>query len=68
MDYLFPSSQTALDLYKKELGSPRKSEIIFNTPIVLYSYKLVADAFADEGLLTVQDGVYTMDMQSSPIT
>lgn len=62
MDYLFPSSQTALDLYKREIGNPKKSEIIFNTPIVLYSYRLVADALVKEGLVTVTDGVYSVDM------
>ena len=33
-DYLFPSSQTALELYERLFGSPVKSEIVFNTPIV----------------------------------
>lgn len=36
-DYLWPSSQTALDLYERLHGRPRQQEIIFNTPIVLYT-------------------------------
>jgi len=61
-NFLFPSSQTALELYKKEIGTPKKSEIILNTPIVLYSHKLVADAFVKTGLVSVEDGVYYMDI------
>ena len=34
-DFLFPSNQTALELYKQVHGDPVKSEIILNTPIVL---------------------------------
>ena len=37
MDYLFPSSQTALAYYEDEKGQPVQDEIIFNTPIVLYT-------------------------------
>lgn len=36
-DYLFPSSQTALELYEEKFGKPEKSEIILNTPIVIYT-------------------------------
>lgn len=62
-NYLFPSSQTALELYQNTIGQPKQSEIIFNTPIVLYSHKMVADAFIKAGLVTEQDGVYMIDMQ-----
>lgn len=61
-DYLWPSSQTALDLYEKTFGKPGKSEIIFNTPIVLYTRQLVADALVKAGYLTQVEGVYFMDM------
>ena len=62
-DYLFPSSQTALEYYREEWGEPRKSEIILNTPIVIYTHRMVADAFIKEGLIEEADGVYYMDME-----
>ena len=44
-DFLFPSSQNALEYYQQVCGSPAKSEIIFNTPLVLYTYQPVLEAF-----------------------
>ncbi|MGN0591722.1 MAG: hypothetical protein ACI4JQ_00565 [Ruminococcus sp.] len=62
-DYLFPSSQTALEYYNDTHGKPAANEIIFNTPIVLYSHQIVADALIQEGSVTESDGVYYADMQ-----
>ena len=62
-DYLFPSSQTALEYYQELYGKAPSDEIMFNTPIVLYSYRIVADAMEQEGILTKKDGVYYADMQ-----
>ena len=61
-DYLFPSSQTALELYERLFGSPVKSEIVFNTPIVLYTRSAVAQALLDSGIASEQDGIYYVDM------
>ena len=61
-NFLFPSNQTALELYKQLNGDPVKSEIIFNTPIVLYTRSTVAQALVASGFAAVTDGVYTMDM------
>ncbi len=62
MNYLFPSSQTALDLYLNHYGKPKQAEVVFNTPIVLYTRKMVADALVDKGYAQVQNGVHTLDM------
>ncbi|MGN0241976.1 MAG: hypothetical protein ACI4CS_09845 [Candidatus Weimeria sp.] len=63
-DYLFPSSQVALELYEKQYGTPKKSEIIFNTPIVIYTHKEVADAFEKQGLITdLGDGARGIDVK-----
>lgn len=62
-DYLFPSSQTALEYYNDVNGKPAADEIIFNTPIVLYSHKMVADALVSPGVVTQTDGVYFCDMK-----
>ena len=61
MNFLFPSNQTALELYEKINGDPVKSEIILNTPIVLYTRQAVADAFVSEGLATKGGDVYYVD-------
>ena len=47
MDYLFPSSSTALEYYQDLHGAPERSEIILNTPIVLYTHRIVLDAFEE---------------------
>ncbi|MEE3486607.1 MAG: hypothetical protein VZT48_00715 [Bulleidia sp.] len=60
-DYLWPSSQTALELYKAEYGKPLKSDAVFQTPIVLYTRKPVAEALEKKGIVSVQDGVYSCD-------
>ena len=61
-DFLFPSSQTALEYYQQLYGAPDRSQIVFNTPIVLYTHRPILEAFQKEGLVTERDGVYYMDM------
>ena len=55
-DFLFPSNQTALELYRQINGDPVKSEIILNTPIVLYTRSAVAQAMADSDAVTIIGG------------
>ena len=62
-DYLFPSSQTALELYEEKFGKPEKSEIILNTPIVIYTHKAVADALTQQGIVSSSGDVSYVDMQ-----
>lgn len=62
-DYLWPSSQTALELYKSTVGKPVKSDVIFNTPIVIYTRKAVADALEKEGCVSSSGGVYSIDLK-----
>ena len=61
-DFLWPSSQTALELYKQEIGKPVRSDTIFNTPIVIYTRKPVAEALEKEGIVSADDSVYTVDL------
>lgn len=61
MNYLFPSSRTALELYTKIQGKSPTAETIFNTPMVIYSHKPIADAFVKSGLATLDNGVYYVD-------
>lgn len=62
-NYLFPSSQTALELYNEKYGKAVSDEIIFNTPIVLYTHKNVADALTQAGVVSERDGVFYADMK-----
>ena len=61
-DFLFPSNQTALELYEQTHGSPVRSEIILNTPIVLYTRSAVAEALLNAGLASRTNGIYYVDM------
>lgn len=61
-NYLFPSSQTALEYFSEVHGSAKSQEIVFNTPIVLYSHKIVADALIQQGVVTRTAGIYYADM------
>ena len=62
MDYLFPSSSIAEEYYEDLNGRPLQSEIILNTPIVLYTHRAVLDAFSSRGLITEEGGAYFIDM------
>ncbi|UUX32953.1 hypothetical protein [Fundicoccus culcitae] len=61
-DYLFPSSQLALELYQQLNRPSVEDDIVLNTPIVLYSRRLVTDALEQEGVVTVRDGVHYVNM------
>ncbi|MEW5804546.1 MAG: hypothetical protein AB1847_20835 [bacterium] len=51
-DFLWPSSQVALEIFKSNQQQKLiKSEIIFNSPIVLYSWDIVTEAFIREGIV-----------------
>ena len=62
MDYLFPSSSIAEEYYEDLHGKPQQSEIILNTPIVLYTHRAVLEAFDSQGLITENSGAYQIDM------
>ena len=61
-DFLWPSSQTALEYYQSEHGKPMASETILNTPIVLYTFTPVLEALTEVGMVTTQNDVYYLDM------
>ena len=59
MDFLWPSSQVALELFK--IKNPKKivkSEIILNSPVVFYSWDLVADALIKEEIVTKKENSF----------
>ena len=58
-DYLFPSSQTALELFNQTKSDKLyKSEILFNSPIVIYTWKPIADALINGGIVEMKDNSY----------
>jgi hypothetical protein len=55
--FLWPSSQVALDLYESNFGRG-KSEIIFNSPIVIYTWAEVLESLETEGYVEQIDKVW----------
>ena len=58
-DFCIPQSQPASETIKANLGSDlHGSEIITNTPLVIYAWAPVADALISQGLVEVRGDVY----------
>ncbi|KAB7789881.1 hypothetical protein F7D09_1605 [Bifidobacterium leontopitheci] len=62
LDYLFPSSRAAVEYGKAKGVDTSKGDIVFNSPIVLYTHKPVAEALVKSGIMSHDGGVYRMDM------
>jgi hypothetical protein len=62
VDFLFPSSQTADAIFKEKHGSTFKSEKVFYSPIVLYSWDTIAKALETKNVVKSQGSYYTADM------
>lgn len=64
IDYAFPSSQIALDWWKAKNNGKAgiASDAIFTSPIVIYTYKDVAEALAGQGMATSRNGVWSLDL------
>ena len=61
-DFLWPSSQIALEIYKDKGGKFSRAEILFNSPMVLYAHRPVTDALVKAGIVEkVQDAYYIVD-------
>ncbi|MCH3974535.1 MAG: hypothetical protein LKF49_08740 [Bifidobacterium tibiigranuli] len=65
LDYLFPSSRAAVDYGKAKGVDTSTSDIVFNSPIVMYTHKAVADALVGSGIMSRANDVYTMDMSKA---
>lgn len=61
-DFLWPSNQTALELFTSKNGSPLKSEIIFSSPVVFYSWDNVAGALGKTGIVSTNSGSHYADL------
>jgi Bacterial extracellular solute-binding protein len=61
-DFLWPSSQIALELFKERGGKFTKAEVLFNSPIVLYSWQPVTQALIRAGIVRkLQESYYIVD-------
>lgn len=49
-DFYWPSSQVSLELARENGLVPAQTEIVFNSPIVLYSWAPVAEALEERGI------------------
>ena len=63
-DFLFPASKTAVEYLKdKETVKAKRSEVVLSSPIVIYSWKDIADALVKQGIAKkVNDAYYIVDM------
>jgi hypothetical protein len=57
-DLLWPSNQIATELFRRRGGAVLAEETVFNSPIVLYTYDIVADALIKAGIVEKQSEVY----------
>ncbi|MCL1824275.1 MAG: substrate-binding domain-containing protein [Oscillospiraceae bacterium] len=62
-DFIFPSSSLAAELYKLNGGSAQRSEDVFISPLVIYSWDTVTDGLISAGVVSESNGVYSIDMQ-----
>lgn len=61
-DFLWPSSQVSLALYKQNGGKSAGSDNVFNSPIVIYSWVEVTDVLINEKIVAKRgDAYYIVD-------
>jgi hypothetical protein len=59
IDFLWPSSQVALEIFKNTQPEKLvKSELVFNSPIVIYSWDIVVNALVTQGLVKKEGQTY----------
>jgi hypothetical protein len=56
-DFLWPSNEIALSMYKQK-NSAASADTIFNSPIVIYSWDKVTDALIKLGVVKLENGAY----------
>ena len=57
-DFLWPSNQVALALYKQRNGLMVTSSNIFNSPLVIYTWTELTKALEKQGIVTERGGSY----------
>lgn len=58
VDFLWPSSQAALEIYLDTASNPRgRADLVFSSPLVLYTWKGIPEALGAAGMVTAENGV-----------
>lgn len=65
MDYLFPSSRVAVEYGELEGVDTSRADIVFNSPIVVYTHRAVADALTTSGIMSRDGDTYRLDMNAA---
>ena len=58
IDALWPSNEVAVEIYAGRHGKPVADELIFNSPIVLYSWRPIVEALIEQGIVEETSGAY----------
>ena len=58
IDALWPSNEVAAEIYNNRHGKAVSDELIFNSPIVFYTWRAVSDALIQQGIVEQTDGTY----------
>lgn len=62
-DFLWPSSQIALEIYKARKAPLISSEVLLNTPLVMYSWAGTTNALLKQGIVQqISGSYYIVDM------
>lgn len=63
LDFLFPSSQTAVEIFKQRNIKNSGTQTVFNSPLVVYSWSDITNALEKQGIVRTDNGVsYIIDM------
>jgi hypothetical protein len=57
-DFLWPAGQVNVDMFQESGGKAHRVESVFHSPIVIYSWDLVADSFLQRKILARQGETY----------
>lgn len=64
LDFLWPSNQVAAEMYHNIGGTSMGEEVIFNSPIVLYTWVPICDSLIKIGIVSrIKDSYFIVDFQ-----
>ncbi len=58
LDLLWPSNQIAVDIFRDRGGQILEAKALFNSPMVIYAWDEVAQAFVQKGLVESRGDIY----------
>ena len=62
VDFMWPASELPLDRLRDAVGRPLESQVVFSSPVVLYSWVPVVDQLERRGLVTWDQGAYHAEL------